>query len=123
MSSGAGILLNAEVVAAPFRAEVQGALSQLQERVKLVGILSTSSPPSRFYAEFTRKTCQGLGIDFALKEVGAAIAGSGLEDGDGVEEAIIEANNDASIHGILVYFPIYGGRQVRSQSFERNLCQ
>jgi hypothetical protein len=29
-----------------------------------------------------------------------------------VEEAVLEANDDVEVDGIMVYYPIYGGRQV-----------
>ena len=38
-----------------------------------------------------------------------AFARSGLEDD--VEDLIIAANADPSVDGIMVYFPVFGGRQ------------
>lgn len=67
----------------------------------MVGILSTAAAPSKFYAEFTRKQCDDLGVEFVLKKVGSALD-EGLSDGEGVEEAIIEANEDDSVDGIMV---------------------
>ena len=59
-------------------------------------------------------------MDFLLKETGAALrhsseqsaSGEDLAEGDGVEEAIIECNEDDSVDGIMVYYPIFAGRQV-----------
>jgi methylenetetrahydrofolate dehydrogenase (NAD+) len=68
---------------------------------KLVGILSTSAKPSQFYADFTKKQCDELGFEFVLKKTGAAIS-EDLAAGDGVEEAIIEANEDEGVDGIMV---------------------
>jgi len=51
-----------------------------------------------------------LGVEFILKKTGAAVSGD-LGEGDGVEEAIIEANEDDSVHGIMVYYPIFGPQQ------------
>jgi methylenetetrahydrofolate dehydrogenase (NAD+) len=102
-----GVLLKAETVAEPFLAEVKAGLanaSQSRARApKLVGILATANAPSRSYAEFTRRQCVALGIEFELREVGAALPdGVGGADGDGVEEAIIEANADDAVDGIMV---------------------
>ncbi|KAI0047344.1 Aminoacid dehydrogenase-like protein [Auriscalpium vulgare] len=108
-----GLLLKADTIAAPFQAEIRASLAQ-STRARpptLVGILSTASAPSRSYAEFTRKQCDALGVRFVLKEVGAAVSGVDGVDGDGVEEAIIEANDDAEVDGIMVYYPIFGGQQ------------
>lgn len=96
-----GLLLKADPVAATFRDEVKDSLAKCPMRPRLVGILATSSSPSKYYAEFTRKQCEELGVEFTLKLTGAAISPE-LGEGEGVEEAIIEANEDESIHGIMV---------------------
>jgi hypothetical protein len=110
-----GILLKADTIAEPFLAELKASLANSTSRSrppKLVGILATTNAPSRSYAEFTRKQCVGLGIEFELREVGAALGGreagadgasaDGTSNGDGVEEAIIEANADGTVDGIMV---------------------
>lgn len=99
--TGKGLLLKADVVADTFRDEIVQALKSLPKPPKLVGILATSAAPSRFYAEFTKKQCSSLGFDFVLKEIGAALSPESGE-GDGVEEAIMEANEDDSVDGIMV---------------------
>ncbi|KAG5648759.1 hypothetical protein DXG03_000107 [Asterophora parasitica] len=107
---GKGLLLKADPIAAAFRDEVKASLTKCKRTPKLVGILATSSAPSKNYAEFTRKQCAELGVEFVLKATGAA-ASSDLGEGEGVEEAIIEANLDESVDGIMVYFPIFGAQQ------------
>ncbi|CAE6537056.1 unnamed protein product [Rhizoctonia solani] len=110
--SGMGKLVKADGIATKFRAEIEQALTEPSARARkprLLGILSTSSAPSRSYAQFTKKTCEAIGVEFVLKEVGGAIEGG--VDGEGAEEAIIEANEDQSIDGIMVYYPIFGGSQ------------
>jgi methylenetetrahydrofolate dehydrogenase (NAD+) len=101
-----GILLKADTIAEPFLAEVKANLaavlsaSSSRGPPKLVGILATASAaPSRSYAEFTRKQCTALGIAFELREV---------DQDDGVEEAIIEANADSSVDGIMVRLCLSG---------------
>ncbi|TFY80509.1 hypothetical protein EWM64_g3497 [Hericium alpestre] len=98
-----GLLLKADAVAGPFLTEVQQSLTTRPRAPKLVGILSTSSAPSRSYAEFTRKQCIALGVDFVLREVGAA-KDAAFAEGEGVEEAIIEANGDVSVDGIMDHY-------------------
>src|SRR5258708_6905382 len=100
-STGKGLLLKAETIADTFRDEIVQVLSQSRPKPpKLVGILATSAPPSRFYAEFTKKQCDSFGFDFVLKEIGAALNPENGE-GDGVEEAIMEANEDETVDGIM----------------------
>lgn len=108
--TGKGILLKADPIAGAFRDEIKAGIAQSARPPKLVGILATAAAPSKFYAEFTRKQCDELGVEFVLKTVGSA-ADSALADGEGVEEAIIDANNDDSVDGIMVYYPIFGVQQ------------
>jgi methylenetetrahydrofolate dehydrogenase (NAD+) len=96
-----GLLLKGEIIGAPFLSEIQQSLAARPRPPKLVGILATSSAPSRSYAEFTRKQCEALGVHFVLREIAAA-ADPTRADGDGAEEAIIEANEDKSVDGIMV---------------------
>ncbi|KAF7352390.1 Methylenetetrahydrofolate dehydrogenase [Mycena venus] len=110
LQTGKGLLLKADPIAAAFRDEVKQSLSQATRRPRLVGILATSSAPSKFYAEFTKKQCEDLGVEFILKKTGAADTGD-LGEGEGVEEAIIEANEDENVDGIMVYYPIFGPQQ------------
>ncbi|TFL05737.1 methylenetetrahydrofolate dehydrogenase [Pterulicium gracile] len=110
MASGKGVLLKADPIAGTFQEEIKTGVSALPHKLKLVGILATSSAPSRYYADFTRKQCEALGIEFELKETGAA-ANPSLAEGEGVEQTIIESNEDDNVHGIMVYFPIFGVQQ------------
>ena len=100
-STGKGVLQKADPIADTFREEVRAALAANTRPPKLVGILSTSSAPSKFYATFTKKQCEDMGVEFVLKLTGAAVS-SEFGEGDGVEEAIIEANEDDSVDGIMV---------------------
>ena len=100
-TEGKGVLLKADSIAETFRTEIRSALSSAPRKPKLVGILATSAAPSKFYAEFTKKQCDALGVEFVLKKTGAAVDES-LAPGEGVEEAIIEANEDESVDGIMV---------------------
>ena len=99
--TGKGLVIKADVIAETFHAEVRASLATCTRPPKLVGILSTSSAPSRSYATFTKKQCEKIGVEFILKEVGAALS-TDLGEGEGVEEAIIEANEDTSVDGIMV---------------------
>ncbi|WVN91105.1 uncharacterized protein L203_106354 [Cryptococcus depauperatus CBS 7841] len=110
-----GILMAASKVATPFKSELLSALASPRFASRpphLVAILATKKDDAKTYAEFTRKACATVGINYELRLVGEAREGL---DGEGVgievEEAILEANEDQYVDGILVYYPIYGGRQ------------
>lgn len=100
-ASGKALLLKADLIADTFRNEVKACVSRASKTPTLVGILGTRAGPSRFYAEFTKKQCNELGVRFVLRVVGSAES-EDRADGEGVEEAIIEANEDAEVAGIMV---------------------
>ncbi len=101
-SSGKGLLIKSDVIAEAFHKEVKSGLANCSSRPpKLVGILASSSSPSKSYATFTKKQCEELGVEFVLRTAGAAQS-SDLGEGEGVEEAIIEANEDETVDGIMV---------------------
>jgi hypothetical protein len=121
---GKGLLLKADPIADAFRAEVKDGLAASHRAPTLVGILATDAPPSRSYAEFTRKQCEELGVRFILKEVGSALkqkegeTDEARSDGEGVEEAIIEANEDDNVDGIMV-----SSRNVRWRGMYVDCCK
>lgn len=98
---GAGKLLKADDIAAPFRSDIQSSIasSPIKPRIKLVGILAggaLANKPSEVYAEFTKKQCETMGVEYVLRKVDEV-------DGQGaIEDAIIEANRDESVQGIMV---------------------
>ncbi|KAJ3304232.1 hypothetical protein HDV03_002969 [Kappamyces sp. JEL0829] len=53
------------------------------------------------YAQWTEKSCLAIGIQFELRQV----------ERTKLETAIIDANQDKNIHGIMVYYPVFGGTQ------------
>ena len=54
--------------------------------------------------QFTKKSCESLGINYELRRVGAARQDQGDQPGVeiGVEEAILEANEEDGVDGIMV---------------------
>jgi methylenetetrahydrofolate dehydrogenase (NADP+)/methenyltetrahydrofolate cyclohydrolase len=94
-------LLDPADVAARFRAEIRAAVAALGEPLTLVGFLSADHGPSATYAEYTRKGCEDVGVRFDLRHVRRLDA----------ENAVLAANVDPRVHGILVYYPIFGTEQ------------
>jgi methylenetetrahydrofolate dehydrogenase (NADP+) / methenyltetrahydrofolate cyclohydrolase len=91
-------VIDPAVVAASFRAEIRAEVAALPEPLVLWGVLADEHRPSRTYAEYTRKGCEDVGVRFDLKQV------SRLD----VEAVIREANADDAVHGVLVYYPVFG---------------
>lgn len=104
--------VNASEVAKAFDDETRQTISswtqQGRPRPKLVGFLvGTSDSPSATYAEWTRKACVAVGIDYELRTVGdgaeapeddaqASVGGTSLGAAD-LEAAILDANDDECV--------------------------
>jgi 5,10-methylene-tetrahydrofolate dehydrogenase/methenyl tetrahydrofolate cyclohydrolase len=91
-------IIDPSLIAQEIRKELLGRVKQLKRPLKLVGFLSTDASPSQTYANYTQAACNDVGIGFELRRVGK------LE----LERAIDEANLDPDVHGIIVYYPIFG---------------
>lgn len=110
--------VNASEVAANYTSEVSSAIqaslssSSSAQRPKLVGILcGKKDSPSVTYADWTRKACESVGIEYELRLIETdkeesdadgqeSVGGAALGAAD-LETAILEANVDP-----LVYFRI-----------------
>jgi len=87
----------ANTIAKSLLGEVAQGLTELDFKPKLVGFLANEDPAAQVYAEYSAKTCKENGFLFEIRTISK-------ED---VEEAILAANADPSIHGIIVYYPIF----------------
>lgn len=94
-------IIDPAAIAAKYRETLRSELGQLPERLKLVGFLSADSGPSTTYASYTSAGCTDVGIDFELRH----------ESKLRMEESILAANTDPSVHGILIYYPVFGTQQ------------
>jgi methylenetetrahydrofolate dehydrogenase (NADP+)/methenyltetrahydrofolate cyclohydrolase len=93
-------LIDPSELARTFRREVREAIAELAKDgapPKLVGIVAEERGPARTYAEYTAKGAADVGVDFELVHVDASNA----------EAKVRAANDDPSVHGILVYYPIF----------------
>jgi methylenetetrahydrofolate dehydrogenase (NAD+) len=104
-----GKLLKAETIAEKFRSQIKHTLGDMDRPPRIVGILATSSAPSVSYADFTRKTCVDLGVQYDLRRVESdSDSEAGLPTYEAMVNTIQCANEDDSIDGIMVYYPIFG---------------
>jgi methylenetetrahydrofolate dehydrogenase (NADP+) / methenyltetrahydrofolate cyclohydrolase len=96
-------IIDPAALAASFRAEVRAEVARLPVPLRLVGLLSAEQGPSVTYAEYTRKGCDDVGIGFELRRVRRL----------DVEAELHAANEDPGVHGVLIYYPIFGTEQDR----------
>ncbi|AOW01582.1 hypothetical protein B0I72DRAFT_136055 [Yarrowia lipolytica] len=91
----------ASTIAKPFTEEVENGVSQLGRKPRLVGFLANNDPAAKMYADWTGKTSESLGFEYDLRVL----------DKEDLEEAIVTANNDDEVDGMMVYFPVFGPGQ------------
>lgn len=98
-----GVKMNASVVAQSFRDTIKQKVEAMKndgiEPPLLVGLLANKDPAARKYAEWTGKACRADGLRYELRT---------LDDPIDVEASLINANDDPRVHGIIVYYPIFG---------------
>jgi 5,10-methylene-tetrahydrofolate dehydrogenase/methenyl tetrahydrofolate cyclohydrolase len=92
------VTIDPAAVAARFRDELRMQLAEEREPLRLVGILAGDHGPSHTYATYAQRACMELGIHFELRKFPRLEA----------EEAIRSVNADPAVHGIMVYYPIFG---------------
>jgi 5,10-methylene-tetrahydrofolate dehydrogenase/methenyl tetrahydrofolate cyclohydrolase len=96
-------VIDPAALAASFRASIRDEVARLPEPLRLVGLLSAEHGPSATYAEYTRKGCEDVGIRFELRHVPRL----------GAEAELRAANEDPGVHGLLIYYPVFGTEQDR----------
>jgi len=85
--------------AKPFRSEIKEVVSTKYDVAPLlVGFLANDDPAAKAYARWTGNACKADGLRFELREVDK------LE----LQEKLEEANNDDAVHGIMIYYPVFG---------------
>ncbi|KAL9616488.1 MAG: hypothetical protein Q9160_008656 [Pyrenula sp. 1 TL-2023] len=76
----------AGTIARGLLSEISDGLQTLHYPPHLLGVLANPDPAAKLYADWTDKTYD-------------------------VEERLLTANNDPSVHGVIVYYPIFSNRQ------------
>lgn len=78
---------------------------------KLVGFLANHDLAAQKYADSTDASCKEVGIEFELRKV----------EREDLEDAIVEANQDEKVSGIMVYYPVFGDGQVSADNITVNI--
>lgn len=91
-------IIDPSVIASGFRRDLREQVARLPQPLKLVGFLSSEYAPSVTYANYTKVGCDDVGIRFEIRK----------ESKFDVENEILAAGDDRNVHGILVYYPIFG---------------
>ncbi|OAA60977.1 methylenetetrahydrofolate dehydrogenase [Niveomyces insectorum RCEF 264] len=108
----------ADTIARNLLAEVQTSLETFQKdagrtsSLCLAAFLANDDPAAVKYAEWSQKTCQENGFEFQLHRVGK----------DELEEAVMRANADDAVDGIIVYYPIFPGNPTHDRYIQETVA-
>ena len=81
-----------------YQESIRREVAELPGALRIVGLLANDDDAARTYADYTRRGCERVGIGFELREV------KRLK----LEAEIDRINADPDVHGVLVYYPIFG---------------
>jgi 5,10-methylene-tetrahydrofolate dehydrogenase/methenyl tetrahydrofolate cyclohydrolase len=81
--------------------EVRTEVQRLDGKIKVVGLMARNDAPSVAYARATQRKFDEIGIDYELRPIARL----------DLEAEIQRANDDARIHGVFIYFPIFHNEQ------------
>ncbi len=102
------IQLDPAEVAKSYEESVRAEVAELGQPIRVMGFIASSDKPSLSYARATKKKFSEVGIQYDLHSI------ERLE----LEDAVLTANADDTVHGIFIYFPIFHSQQ---DSYLRNL--
>lgn len=95
-------------VAEKYIDDITAEVAMIDRPIRVAGFIATDDLPSISYAKATTARFNEIGISYDLRQV------KRLD----LEQAIVDANADPSLHGIFVYFPVFHSQQ---DNYLRNL--
>jgi len=106
----------ADTIAKKLLGEVKDMLVKVQSndprKPTLAAFLANDDPAAAQYAEWSKKTCEEHGFGFDLRKV----------DKEHLEEAIVAANQDDAVDGIIVYYPIWTNNQQQDRYIQETVA-
>ena len=81
--------------------QVSEEIARSEVKIKVLGLIASDDKPSLAYAAATKQKFDAIGIEYNLRHV------ERLE----LEKEIDQANQDTSIHGVFIYFPVFNNQQ------------
>jgi methylenetetrahydrofolate dehydrogenase (NADP+)/methenyltetrahydrofolate cyclohydrolase len=88
-------------LASNYRDAIRDRVKALDRPPKLLGFLSSDRPASKTYSEYTASGCADVGIEFELLTL----------DRLAIEPEVLRANEDPTVDGILIYYPIFSAER------------
>jgi methylenetetrahydrofolate dehydrogenase (NADP+)/methenyltetrahydrofolate cyclohydrolase len=93
--------LDPAILSKKYVRQVSEEIARTDVKIKVLGLIASDDKPSLAYAGATKQKFDAIGIEYNLRHV------ERLE----LEKEIDQANQDTSIHGIFIYFPVFHNQQ------------
>ncbi len=97
-------VVDPSTIAAPFLEQLREEVQAMGASIRLVGLLGTDDRASQVYSQYAAQGCQSVGITYEQRRLEA-------ED---ISRELFLLNDDPTVHGVMVYYPIFGGARDRS---------
>lgn len=97
-------VVDSSTIAAPFLEQLRVEVKNLGVKIRLVGLLGTDDRASQVYSQYAAQGCEKVGIVYEQRRLVP-------ED---VSREVFLLNDDPTVHGVMVYYPIFGGARDRS---------
>lgn len=97
-------VVDPSTIAAPFLEQLRAEVQALNASIRLVGLLGTDDRASQVYSQYAAQGCESVGIVYEQRRLAR-------ED---ISRELFMLNDDPSVHGVMVFYPIFGGARDRS---------
>ena len=94
-------ILDPAILSKKYVRQVSEEIARSEVKIKVLGLIASDDKPSLAYAAATKQKFDAIGIEYNLRHV------ERLE----LEKEIDQANQDTSIHGVFIYFPVFNNQQ------------
>lgn len=98
------VVVDPSAIAAPFLEQIKGEVQALSASIRLVGLLGTDDRASQVYSQYAAQGCESVGISYEQRRL----------DAEDVSRELFLLNDDPTVHGVMVFYPIFGGARDRS---------
>jgi methylenetetrahydrofolate dehydrogenase (NAD+) len=101
-------LVDPAEIAEKYLSELKDSVLRINRNLNVIGFIASEDRPSISYAKATKRMFSDVGFDYELRQI------KRLD----LESEILQANEDPAVHGIFVYFPVFGNQE---DDYLRNL--
>lgn len=97
-------VVDPSTIAAPFLEQLRADVQALNASIRLVGLLGTDDRASQVYSQYAAQGCESVGITYEQRRL----------DAEDISRELFLLNDDPAVHGVMVFYPIFGGARDRS---------